>query len=143
MKSLFAAILICLLSTLSVMGQVSSDEEQIENLVHEFLEKVAEENMHNRFWNDKLVYTSSSGSRFGKNQIMSGFKNNADETNKPSPYSAENIDIRVFGNIAVLNFTLVNDVEGSKTYYLNSGVFKKTKGQWSVINWQATSQAIE
>ncbi|MEQ8240334.1 MAG: nuclear transport factor 2 family protein [Cyclobacteriaceae bacterium] len=131
-----------------ILAQGVKDENTIKNLLVEFLEKVDSKEMHDRFWDETLVYTSSSGERFGKAKIMSGFESDSDAgSSSNSPYSATDIDIRISKNLAILNFKLVNKPVGSDslkvTYYLNSGVLKKTKNTWKVINWQATKMAID
>jgi hypothetical protein len=129
-----------------LLAQSTKDQEAIKNLLIEFMKKVDSREMHDRFWDESLVYTSSSGERFGKTKIMSGFAsdNNARNTEN-SPYSAEDVDIRVSKKLAILNFKLVNKPTGSDSseviYYLNSGVLRKTKNTWKVINWQATMMA--
>jgi ketosteroid isomerase-like protein len=98
--------------------------------------------MHDRFWADDLVYTSSTGARFGKAEIMAGFEDN-DEAEADGPaYAARDVNIRVFGDTAVLTFTLVATVnDGVSGRYYNSGVFRKRDGQWQAIIWHATVAA--
>ncbi len=95
--------------------------------------------VHNRFWADDLVYTSSSGARFGKAEIMAGLEQ-GDQTDSNGPtYGARDVNIRVFDDTAVLTFTLVASVNDEETgRYFNSGVFRKRDGQWRAIVWQAT-----
>ncbi len=140
MKSLIATVLVFLISLNYCLGQNGDPKKELTDMVNEFLNKVDSEEMHDRFWAEDLTYTSSAGKRFGKDTIMSGFKSNDDsETDNTPSYSAEDIEIKLFDNIAVVAFKLVSlTAEGTLTEYLNSGTFAKRKGQWKVVNWQAT-----
>ncbi|NCQ11323.1 MAG: nuclear transport factor 2 family protein [Bacteroidetes bacterium] len=124
----------------------TKDEAELKQLVTTFLDSVDSAKMHDRFWAEDLIYTSSAGKRFGKEQIMSGFSSNSDSTSsraesKGSPYSAENMQIQLWGDVAVVAFQLVNKDGESVTEYLNSGTFVKRNGEWKVVNWQSTKKA--
>lgn len=118
----------------------TNDQLQIETLLNHFLDSVNYASMHDRFWDDELIYTSSAGKRFGKKDIMSGFSE--DKSNdEPSPsYSAEDVTISIYGEMAVLTFKLlsVNNEENLTQAYYNSGTLIDRNGQWKVICWQAT-----
>ena len=63
---------------------------------------------------------------------------------KKDTYDAEDVTVRAYDDIAVLNFKLVNHAADGKTnYFRNSGTFAKRDGKWQVINWQATRVASE
>ena len=133
--------------SMPVMAQSQSNpaEKELAQLLHRFLEGASENNaaMHDRFWAEDLTYTSSSGERYGKEAIMSSFENeSAEEGESPSVrYSADNIQIKVFGDVAVVAFRLVAEYPEGDTetgYFLNSGTFVKRDGQWKAVNWQAT-----
>ena len=128
-------------------GQSSNDKKDLEELVATFLSKVDSKEMHDRFWAEDLIYTSSSGKRFGKETIMEGFKSEStDESNDSSPtYAAEEMQIQLHGEVAVVAFKLVsiNPKDDSKSEYLNSGTFVKRNNKWVVVNWQATKIPID
>lgn len=117
-------------------------EAELTSMLHHFMAgaSVNDAAIHDRFWADDLIYTSSTGRRFGKKEIMDGF------TTPPAPstttYTAEEIRIQVYGDVAVVAFRMrgvdVSASEPKTTYYLNSGTFLKRDGQWRVVNWQAT-----
>lgn len=120
--------------------------ENIRQLLDDFLygASVGDANAHDRFWAEELIYTSSSGERYGKDAIMSGFEEDPELDEQPSVmYRAEDVVIRFYGNTAVLTFTLVADPQDDpnepNSYYYNSGVLTKVGAQWKVINWQATA----
>jgi hypothetical protein len=119
----------------------AQDEKKVlTDLVNEFLAKVDSKEMHDRFWAEDLTYTSSSGTRFGKDNIMNGFKDEPTEPSGAGPtYSAEDLEVKLFDGVAVVAFKLIGkEPDGTISEYLNSGTFVKRKGQWKVVNWQAT-----
>jgi ketosteroid isomerase-like protein len=123
----------------------ASDVEELSEMVQFFLANANEESAHARFWADDLVYTSSAGLRFGKAEIMSGFDDSATADIAASDesaitYSGEDIDVRVYGNTAVVAFRLVGTpTDGSAVLgYFNTGTFLKRDGDWQVVAWQAT-----
>ncbi len=113
--------------------------------VDDFLANTASEETHNRFWSNDLVYTSSSGTRFGKRQIMEGFEEEPDVAADWPTYSADDMQVRVYGDTGVVTFTLVGTpAEGSGEpvlTYFNTGTFLKRDGEWRAIAWQATKTA--
>ena len=147
MRYIAVLLLITLLTACSPSStNPEQDKKELTDLVNEFLEKVDSKDMHNRFWADDLIYTSSSGARFGKEQIMSGFKDEStsdDSTDNSSKmtYSAEDIQIQIYDKTAVVAFELVGKTGETTLNYLNSGTFVKRNGIWVVVNWQATKKA--
>ena len=94
---------------------------------------------HQRFWSEGLVYTSSSGARFGKADIMAGLESAGNEDT--AVYSAEDIRIQQYGDTAVVAFRLVATpmpTGDEITEYFNTGTFVKSRGRWQVVAWQAT-----
>lgn len=103
---------------------------------------------HENFWAEELTYTSSSGQRFGKAQLMAGMSNaeQPDEGGEIIWYRARNIEIKPLTDDAVIvNFTLVAEAdhapEEPSQQYLNTGVLVKRDGRWQAINWNATKAA--
>jgi hypothetical protein len=137
MKRLLVFLLITLTSHL-LLAQDS--EQQLRSLVDEFLEKVDSKEMHDRFWAEDLIYTSSSGTRFGKSQIMLGFDEESTTEEAGPRYSAEEVQVKLLSEeVAVVAFKLVSiDPTGERTEYWNSGTFQKRQDDWKVVNWQAT-----
>jgi len=120
---------------------VADDTEDLTKLLNEFLAGVSEADTHDRFWADDLIYTSSNGTRTNKADIMSGFDAPDDEaSDEAAPaYSAQDVQIQVYGTTAIVAFRLVAKTEGSDDQqYLNTGTFLKRKGMWQVVAWQAT-----
>ena len=102
---------------------------------------------HERFWADDLVYTSSAGKVMSKGDILKSFaekpKAEADSQAKPGPvFTAEDVLVRPYGDMAALTFRLVkHDPDGKISYFRNSGTFLLRNGKWQAITWQATRVA--
>jgi hypothetical protein len=133
-------MLSCLIA--SAPMAVADDTDDLTALLHEFLARVSERETHDRFWASELIYTSSSGTRTTKAEIMSGFdESDGDEDDEAAPaYSAEDIHIQTYGATAVVAFRLVaTSAGGADQEYFNTGTFLKRDGEWQVVAWQATS----
>jgi hypothetical protein len=123
---------------------------EVAALLTEFLSNVDSAAMHERFWADNLIYVGNSGSVKTKADIVKSMKESeakdaaAKKDGKKSDgpketFSAEDVTIRQYGDIAVLNFRLVQHTVGAPdNSYRNSGVFTLRDGKWQVISWQAT-----
>ncbi|HET6564698.1 MAG TPA: nuclear transport factor 2 family protein [Xanthomonadales bacterium] len=98
---------------------------------------------HERFWSDDLVYTSSAGERYGKDQILGSLESNS-EANDDEPameYGREALLVRVYGDTAVVTFRLVGSTQSeppSVANFYNTGTFLLRDGEWRAIAWQAT-----
>lgn len=129
---------------------IASDVDDLTRQLHEFLAgaSVGDAEVHDNFWAEELIYTSSRGTRTDKGEIMQGMRSTSDEdadTDDDSPsviYSAEDVDVRVYGNTAVVAFRLVGTPQGDDgatiDEYFNTGTYLKRDGAWRVIAWQAT-----
>lgn len=145
MKQLFTSLILFL--ALAVHAGADQAEDQLRALLDEFLAGAAtnEGNVHDRFWAEDLVYTSSSGQRSDKAEIMQGVAETAERGREPRlSYSGQDFDIRVFGDTAVVTFTLIASRNGAtELQFYNTGVFRKRDDQWQAIVWQATHAAAE
>ena len=136
------AILLLFLSATGWAG----DGDEILGLLHDFLAHSGERQAHERFWADDLVYTSSAGTRTDKASILASFDAVGDngedsDDDQPGPvYSAEDIDLKLYGDTAVVAFKLVATPPDDlpRMYYFNTGTFLKRDGEWRVVAWQAT-----
>ncbi len=132
-----------LLATCNVcFAQANTDESELTTMLHEFLSSSEKQEAHATFWADDLVYTSSSGERFGKADIMSGFEEtDSEESTEPAvAYTGEDVKVQLFGTTAVVTFQLIgtpDDESGVKNYF-NTGTFLKRDGNWQAVAWQAT-----
>ena len=133
---------------LSFVGRAaeSSDVEDLTNMLNKFLANAGAAEVHERFWADDLIYTSSRGTRTTKAEIMAGFNASEEEESEdddsPGPvYTAENIQIQVYGDTAVVAFKLVATPPDNSVVltYFNTGTFLRRNGKWQVVAWQATT----
>lgn len=120
-------------------------ERELRSLLDAFLAGASRGDVvvHERFWDDDLVYTSSAGTRTDKQSILDSMAGTEPTDNPSLVYSAENVDIRVYGEFAVVAFVLVatpqsETEDASINYYFNTGTFREQDGQWRAIAWQAT-----
>ena len=126
----------------------TSDVEVLTNLLHDFLANSDKEAAHQSFWAEDLVYSSSAGLRFGKADILAGFEiaDGEEQAGDDAPtmvYSGEEVDVRLYDDMAVVAFKLVGTptneaAETDVLYFYNTGTFVKRDGTWQVVAWQAT-----
>ena len=133
-----------LLGTILAVSPVLAQEDvaELTAMLKDFLAHADDPAIHARFWADDLVYSSSAGLRFGKADIMAGFEDAgpADDAPPPIVYTGEEIDVRLYDDVAIVAFKLVaTPSDGSaKRFYYNTGTFLKRDGEWRAIAWQAT-----
>jgi len=123
----------------------ASDEQILTQMLNEFLAGASVNDIaaHERFWDDDLVYTSSGGLRFGKQEILESMSVDAAAfPEEPAVvYSAEDIRVRLYGDTAVVAFRLRATAPGDSQEdmaYFNTGTFVKRDDQWRAVAWQAT-----
>jgi Domain of unknown function (DUF4440) len=144
-----AACVITLVCAVSAEKPPAPDATELTQLLKEFLAGASRNDvaMHERFWAQELIYTSSSGQRIGKADILRDVSAEAAATPKPNnavtTYDAEDIRIQQYGTTAIVAFRLVGttEKEGTKEIrnYLNTGTFLKRNGKWQAVSWQATA----
>lgn len=145
LESLMKKILIVLPLLFCTMQAVADDKAELTTLLGEFLEGATRNDaaIHDKYWADELIYTSSSGNRFGKAELMQGVTSRGmlkpDEIE--TVYSSEDVRIMQYGDAAVVAFVLVGRSGADTKRYLNSGTFVKREGKWQAVNWQATVKA--
>jgi len=145
MKTFLLLFLIFIIPA-TLLGQSEEQEkETLTELLDEFLEGASYNDAatHDRFWAEDLIYTGSNGNRIAKADIMSGVSENPDRSEEPETrYSADEVQIMLFDDTAVVAFKLVADFTDSNEptlYFYNTGTFLKRDGMWKAVAWQATS----
>ena len=131
---------------LSYAVAASADEvDAISAMLDDFLAHAGEAEAHERFWAEDLVYTSSRGTRTNKAEIMASFDDpeSAAERAAGPEFRAEDVDIRLYDDIAVLAFRLIglttNESGGTEVQeYFNTGTLQRRDAGWRVVAWQAT-----
>lgn len=128
----------------------ASEQDELARLLDEFLAgaSIGSVQAHERFWANDLVYTSSSGTRTNKLEIIEGARAageqrdaEGDEEEPSVIYSAEDVDIRLYGDTAIVAFRLIGTPHSADIdimQYFNTGTFLKRDGDWRVVAWQAT-----
>ena len=146
MKHLGSFVFILLALTCGIRAQTAPDATELTKLLQDFLAGAGRNDLatHERFWAEDLIYTSSTGRRIGKADIVREVR----DEGPPKPgdetviYTAEDIRIQQYGDTAIVAFRLVGttDKKGTKTVtnYLNTGTFLKRDGKWQAVAWQAT-----
>ena len=99
---------------------------------------VGDASVHDWWWADDLIYTSSNGTRFGKATILEGAAQPQGPGAPSVIYTAEDAQVRVRGKQATLTFRLVAMTNGQRSEYLNSGFLQQIDQVWQVVVWQAT-----
>ena len=142
----YLLLFLIFITPITLLGQSEQKErETLTELLNEFLEGASynDADTHDRFWAEDLIYTGSNGNRIAKADIMSGVNENPDRSEEPETlYSADEIQIMLFDDVAVVAFKLVAEFENpseSTLYFYNTGTFIKRNGFWKAIAWQATS----
>ncbi len=137
-----------ILMTAGLTFAQTDDTEVLQNLLIEFLEGASmnDPEIHERFWADDLIYTSAIGERITKTDIMKTLPDDSSDLSEEElpVYSAEEIQINLYGNTAVIGFRLVAKFpleygQTEQMYYYNTGTFVKMDGRWQAVSWQATS----
>jgi ketosteroid isomerase-like protein len=150
MKSPTPWIVLAILATTAGLARAADEApaaKELTGLLGWFLDGASRDDarVHQRFWADELVYTSSAGERTDKQEILAGLDAApASPDGPPVVYSAEDIRIRQFGDTAIVAFRLVGRTGGdapATKYYLNTGTFLKRNGEWRAVAWQATHAA--
>ncbi|WP_376697063.1 nuclear transport factor 2 family protein [Wenzhouxiangella sp. EGI_FJ10305] len=136
---------LCLSTTILA---ASDDQADLARLLEAFLDgaSVNDAAVHDRFWAEDLIYTSSDGQRFGKAEIMDSLAetegDGADATTPPPDYSARDVRIQLHGDTAVVTFRLIARQDGEVVgEYYNTGVFRRRDTGWRAVTWQATRAA--
>ena len=148
LKNLLTVFLIILAAAAASYGQEAKEAAELTRRLNEFLAGAGRNDaaVYDRFWADDLIYTRSSGSRIGKAELMRGVRS-APPRKDGAPvtvYTAEDVQIRQYGDAAVVAFKLVGTTtrtDGSRqaSEFLNTGTFVKRRGEWRAVAWQATA----
>lgn len=143
-KSVLILLFQCLMIP-ALFAQETGEKEVLENLLDEFLNGASQNDavIHDQFWADDLIYTSSNGERVTKQMIMDGLADDFEDANEQAPqYHAEEIQIQLFDDMAVVAFKLVSVTPGThgenRIEFYNTGTFQKRNDQWKAVAWQAT-----
>lgn len=113
--------------------------QQLTQMVRNFLASVprGERETFDSFFADDVIYTRSAGVTVDKSEILKNIGVRA--VNEPkATYEADDFTVHPYGEMAVVNFRLVQHNEKETNYFRNTGTFLKRRGKWQVVAWQAT-----
>jgi ketosteroid isomerase-like protein len=116
--------------------------KQVEQLVRQFLAEVPKNDpkVFQEFFADDVIYTRAAGVTVTKADILKNIDVRA--ANEPgTTYEAEDVTVHPYGNMAIINFRLVQHNGGQTNYFRNTGTFLKRNGKWQAVAWQATKAA--
>ena len=82
-----AGLLFCLV--LACSAATAADEEDLHRLLDEFLANADRVEMHEAFWADELVYTSSDGTRTNKQAIVASMQGVASKRRRRGRLTAQ------------------------------------------------------
>lgn len=127
-------------------AETGDPASELRTLLDRFLGATDDIGMHERFWDESLIYTSSSGARFGKSDILAGLQESSDgqgaeDAANDAPtvtYRAEAVQVMSFGETAVVAFRLIGESAEETSEYFNTGTFRRVSGEWRAVAWQAT-----
>jgi len=121
----------------------SATSQQLTQMVRDFLAAVprGDRQVFDNFFADDVIYTRSAGLTVNKAEILRNIDVRA--VNEPkATYEADDFTIHPYGEMAVVNFRLIqhNELDGKQetNYFRNTGTFLKRNGKWQVVAWQAT-----
>ena len=116
--------------------------QQVTQLVRDFLANVPKNDpkVFQEFFADDVIYTRSAGVTVTKADILKNIDVRA--TNEPgATYEGDDFTVHPYGNMAVINFRLVQHNGAETNYFRNTGTFLKRNGKWQAVAWQATKAA--
>lgn len=121
---------------------------QITALLRDFLAAVprSDPKVFDAFFADDVLYTRSAGVTVRKADIMKNL--GAPAPGEPAAtYDADDITIHPYGEMAVLNFRLIQRTEKDGkpvfAYFRNTATFLRRDNRWQVVSWQATRVPAE
>jgi ketosteroid isomerase-like protein len=126
-------------AAVSMSAEDQATAKHVEQLVRDFLANVPKNDpkVFQEFFADDVIYTRSAGVTVSKAEILKNIDVRA--TNEPqAKYDADDFTIHAYGNMAVVNFRLIQPNGAETNYFRNTGTFLKRNGKWQVVAWQAT-----
>ena len=111
----------------------------VTQMVRDFLANVPKNDpkVFESFFADDVIYTRSAGVTVSKADILKNIDARA-ATEPGATYDADDFTVHPYGNMAVVNFRLVQHNAGQTNYFRNTGTFLQRNGKWQAVSWQAT-----
>jgi len=97
-----------------------------------------------RFFAEDVIYTRAAGVVITKADIMRSFDAPPASGPQGGSYTAEEVTIKQYGDMAVVAFRLVqHQADGTVNNYRNTGTFLRRNRHWQAVAWQATRVQAE
>jgi ketosteroid isomerase-like protein len=124
----------------------SATTRELTAMLHQFMRDAGHNNAtgFDTFFTDDVIYTRSTGAVITKADIMKNLRGSAPVLETTTTYSAEDVTVHEYGDMAIVAFRLVRHEEHSAgkppsiTNYRNTGAFLRRDGKWQVVAWQST-----
>lgn len=126
------------------LNAAEKNADTLKTLLHEFLAAAgrSDKAVFDRFFADDLIYTRSAGVTISKADIMKGLNEPAKPDDPKETYEADDITVHEYGDMAVVNFRLIQHINKGPdlgtNYFRNTGTFLKRNGEWQAVAWQST-----
>ncbi|HSM85142.1 MAG TPA: nuclear transport factor 2 family protein [Candidatus Limnocylindrales bacterium] len=126
-------------SAVTMSANDQDTAKQVEQLVRKFLADVPKNDrkVFEDFFADDVIYTRSTGVTVAKADILKNIDARA-ASEPQATYEADDVTVHPYGNMAVINFRLVQHNGAQTNYFRNTGTFLKRSGKWQAVAWQAT-----
>jgi ketosteroid isomerase-like protein len=126
-------------SAVSMSAADTATITQVTQLVRDFLANVPRNDpkVFENFFADDVIYTRSAGVTVNKADILKNIDTRA-ASEPQAAYDADDFTVHPYGDMAVVNFRLVQHSGAQTNYFRNTGTFLKRNGRWQAVAWQAT-----
>ena len=140
------AFSVLMLAAVAAGAQAASAETQLKSLLNNFLAAAShspasaeDKKTFDRFFAEDVIYTRSAGVVISKGDIMKSFDEPPAKDPRQGTFSAEDVVVHQYGDVAVVAFKLVQKLsDGARNEFRNTGTFQKRDGRWQAIAWQST-----
>jgi len=129
-------------AAITMTAEDQATTKQVEQLVRQFLADVPKNDpkVFQEFFADDVVYTRAVGVTVTKADILKNI--GVREANEPgATFEGDDFTVHPYGNMAVVNFRLIQHNGAETNYFRNTGTFLKRNGKWQAVAWQATKAA--
>lgn len=143
----FLVVAVMLLSSVAFAKSISYPVSELESMLNTFLTAAShtppspeDKKIFNDFFADDVIYTRAAGVLITKAEIMKSLDEPPSPKEPTATYSAEDVTVHSYGDVAIVNFRLVQKLsDGTSKQYRNTGTFITRNHRWQVIAWQATA----
>ena len=129
-------------AAITMTAEDQATTKQVEQLVRQFLADVPKNDpkVFQEFFADDVIYTRAVGVTVTKADILKNI--GVREANEPgATFEGDDFTVHPYGNMAVVNFRLIQHNGAETNYFRNTGTFLKRNGRWQAVAWQATKAA--